>query len=153
MTYIPYVEFDPHPFARGGSVAICSVSFMHIIQAILLFFLPAAGDATNMKAFLIFLKTVHVGLESTSVILIVTAILALFAALMRLGWIRLALFLPQHFILGIMTIGGLYAAYIGSYLDGTVMQWEHIFTDQLPLTILFIVHSSAIIRRARDPNG
>lgn len=151
MTHIIDLRLDPHPFNRGGSIAILSVSIMHIVQSCLLFLFPAAGHATNLKAFLIFLHIAKIDFGSD--ILFITAILALIGTLFHLGWIRLALFIPQHFILGVMTLGGMYAAYRGQYLDGTIMQWEHIFTDQLPLLALFIVHSSAIIRRARDSNG
>ncbi len=153
MTFAPRWEFDPHPFLRGGSVAIVSVSVMHIIQAMLWIWSPAAAHASNMRAFLILLETVGVHSRAGSVILVTMAVSAIVGATMRLGWGRIATFLPQHFILGVMTFGGLYASYLGHYLDGTVMEWEHILTDQMPLAALFIVHSSAIIRRARDPNG
>jgi hypothetical protein len=42
---------------------------------------------------------------------------------------------------------------IGPPLDGTVEPWEHIAADQTALLALFVIHTSAILRRARDPRG
>ena len=156
LTYIPRLKFDRQPFLRGGSFCIVSVSLMHFVQAILLFWSHHTGDATNMLAFLFFIKEICVDgiiFEIASFVFIFTSVLAICGTLLKLGWIRIVTLLPQHFILTIMTIGGLYASWIGTYLDGTKMQWEHILADQMPLVALFIVHSSAILRRVNDPNG
>lgn len=160
MKYIPKIEFDKHPFLRAGSFVIICISIMQIIQGILRLYSPYAGDATNIKALLMFLKNIgidyiYLGLsyEIKPWILVIAGVLGLFGTLLRLGWIRIASFIPQHFILGTMAIGAIYAAYIGQYLDGTPMHWEHILTDQIPVIALFLVHSNAIIRRVNDPNG
>jgi hypothetical protein len=145
---------DPHPFARGGSVAICTVSLMHVVQSLMISVWPASGNATPLRALLYVSE--GFGIDSDWVVvtlLILSALLGLTGALLRLGYIRLMMFVPQHFFLGVMAIGGLYAAWEGQYLDGTVMPWSHILSDQMPVTVLFLVHSSAILRRARDPNG
>ncbi len=147
------LELDPHPFSRGGSAAICAVSGMHFLQAVLLLSTTTAGNATPLRGFLYFLWAFDVGLWTAPWFLVAAATLGLIGALFRLGWIRLAVFLPQHFFLGIMAGGGMYAAWQGVYLDGTPMSWAHILTDQVPVSVLFFVYSSAIVRRARDPNG
>lgn len=154
MTFTPELRFDPHPFARGGSFAICSVSAMHIVQALLILYSPLAINATGLAA--LFYAFTSIGCRSLNVLsgtMVVTAVLSLMGAICCLGWIRLMIFLPQHFLLGIMAIGGMVAAFHGSYLDGTVKPWEHIAADQFPMLTLFAIHSSAIVRRARDPNG
>lgn len=145
-------QLDLHPFARGGSVAIVAISLMHITQATLWMLFPAASNATCMMALLITFRAIHEA-RILPTIMIVTAVLALVGAVSRIGWLRLVIFLPQHFMLGVMAVGGLGAAVLGMYLDGTVKQWSHILSDQLPLVALFAIHTSAIIRRARDPNG
>jgi hypothetical protein len=154
MTRRLLATLDPHPFARGGSVAICAVSVMHLIQAGLLLWSPAAGNATGMRALLTVLDAAGGGsAEGAAPAMVIAALLAAAGALLRLGWVRLLIFVPQHLVLGVMALGGLYAASRGAYLDGTVIGWEHILADQLPLAALFVVHSSAILRRAWDPNG
>lgn len=153
MPYRVRLERDPHPFARGGSFAICAVSVMHAAQAGLLFWTHAGGDSTPVRALLFILWTFGIGPRVAIPILITTSALAMLGAMCRLGWVRLLVFVPQHFCLGVMAFGGLYAASRGSYLDGVVMPWGHILTDQLPISALFAVHTSAIVRRARDPNG
>lgn len=147
------LEHDPHPLVRGGSIVICTVSTMHILQASLLAYSHVAGNATPLWGLLYVLRNFGVSEAAAVPVIITTAALALGGTLLRLGWIRLALFFPQHFFLGVMALAGLYAASRGSYLDGTVISWVHILTDQLPVTALFIIHTSAIMRRAWDPDG
>lgn len=144
------IEFDPHPFIRGGSVCIVSVSVMHILQGFMLMQFPATGRATDV---IMFLTVFHASKIGAELLLISGGFLGFFGAVLRLGFIRLMLFLPQHFFLGIMALGALVAVIQGSYLDGVIMEPSHILADQLPIFALFIVHSSAIIRRSRAPNG
>lgn len=149
------LKLDPHPFSRGGSIAIISICAMHIMQASLLLYSPAAGNATSMKALLLTILALGIpgNDRALSYTMIITALLALYGAMFRVGKIRLAVFIPQHLMLGVMAIGGLWAAAHGAYLDGTAMPWVHILADQLGIVALFVVHTSAIIRRAQDPNG
>jgi hypothetical protein len=148
-------EFDPHPFARGGSFAIFATSAMHLYQLFLMIASPASIKATCLYALV---SVFHLFVRNDNMIvlyilLVASASLSLTGALFRLGWARLLIFLPQHFVLGIMAYGGLIAALEGRYLDGTVMDWSHISADQVGFICLFVVHSSAIVRRCRDPNG
>ena len=144
------IEFDPHPFIRDGSVCIVSVSVMHILRGFMLMQFPATGRATDV---IMFLTVFHASKIGAELLLISGGFLGFFGAVLRLGFIRLMLFLPQHFFLGIMALGALVAVIQGSYLDGVIMEPSHILADQLPIFALFIVHSSAIIRRSRAPNG
>lgn len=160
LTFVPNIKVAPHPLARAGSIAICTVSTMHIVQASLLLHNTSTGNATSVDALIWGVRAIghsmhctRISSESIAIIMICSAIIALMASTLRLGWVRLTLFLPQHCILGIMTIGGLWAAYLGSYLDHTAKPWEHILADQITLLALFVIHTSAILRRARDPNG
>jgi hypothetical protein len=153
MTYRVTFAVDPHPFSRGGSVAICAVSALHLFQAFMLVWVHSAGNATPLRALLFVFWQFGVGLWLAIPLLSITATSALVATTFRLGWVRLFMLAPQHLFLGIMAAGGLYAAYRGTYLDGTVIPWGHILVDQLPVTALWVIHTSAILRRAWDPNG
>lgn len=148
-------KLDPHPFARGGSVAIVSVSVVHLVDTLWMLIFPVSRDATCMSAIISVMHAVApwLGINGLAVFMAISAVVALMGAFCRLGFIRLAAFLPQHLFLGMMTAGGLYAAKAGAYLDGTVMAGAHVFTDQNMYIAMFVVHSSAILRRARDPNG
>ena len=137
-------------FGKKGSAVICVVSWMHIIQAGLYLENQVAGNATCMRAIVFVFETFGISLGLLVPLFLITAILAMVGALANLGWGRLMIFMPQHFFLGVMAIGGIFASMAGHYLDGTVVQWQHILTDQLPMVALFVVHSSSIIRRARE---
>jgi hypothetical protein len=129
---------------------------MHIAQAGLLLHSSSAGGATNLMSLQIVFSALGshgYGGRLVAAIMISAAILALIGALFRLGRIRLLLFMPQLFCLGVMAIGGLSAAWSGAYLDHTPMPWDHILADQLPSGILFGIYWNAIIWRGREPNG
>jgi hypothetical protein len=153
MPFRVRLSLDPHPFSRGGSVAICAVSLLHFIQATLYLYSDVAGNATPLRGLLYVFWAFGIAPKLAIPILMVSAMLGLVGALCRLGWIRLAIFLPQHLCLGIMAGGGVFAAWQGAYLDGTALPWVHILVDQIPVSAIFLVHTSAIVRRARDPNG
>lgn len=133
---------------------------MHVVQASLMMYSLTTGDATCMTAMLLTIAQVakwlgtpdHYSQELT-ILLFVTATLAMVGVLFRLGRIRLAIFLPQNVVLGVMMVGGICAAWQGAYLDGTVIPWPHILADQLWTAILLLVHTRAIVKRAQDPNG
>lgn len=148
-------ELDPYPFSRGGSVVIVVIALMHVYQAGLLHWWPSAIHATNLTAVSMAFRFLHLanGIVCLQIIMYTAAALAVIGAFFRLGWIRVAIFIPQHLILGAMAWGGLLAAYQGHYLDGTQVSWAHITADQAGYVALFLMHSSAIIRRCQDPNG
>jgi hypothetical protein len=127
---------------------------MSVIQAALLVLRPMSGNATAVKALQVALDYL-VGSHPNVVaaIMVACATLAMAAALLRIGRARLAMFAPQQFLLFAMAAGGLVAAWNGAYLDGTVIDWSHILSDQLVTAGLFAIHWNQTVRRSRDPNG
>lgn len=126
---------------------------MHLCQAFLMLLYPSAAGATPTLALL---STLHAlyrpdGPHLMSAIMMATADLALVGAMFPVGRWRLAMLLPQHLILGIMALGGWLAVSQGAYLDGTVIPWPHILVDQVTVTAIWVMHSNAILRRARAP--
>ena len=135
-------------------------------MAALLLQQPLAGNATPLTALLVAFRALHApdGTTFVALCMICSALLGLIGAVMRLGWLRLALFMPQALILGFSAWGGFLATIHDHYLDGTAhypagppfygieIPWQHISADQMGLFALFVVHSSAIIRRCWDPS-
>lgn len=136
-------------------MAIVAIALMHVYQSWLMYKNVAALGATNLTAVLLAFRFNHLanGMAYMQLMMCAAAALALFGAFCRLGWVRIVIFIPQHLILGAMAWGGVYAAHVGHYLDKTPMAWSHISADQFGYVALFVVHSSAIVRRCRDPNG
>lgn len=155
----PKFGVDPHPFDRHGTFPICVISAIHIIEAGLLAFWPVAANATPIASLIYFFAVVgtYIGLPDLirwlPTIMCLSAAIAIIAALFRLGPMRLALFAPQNILLGVMSIGGLIAAYLNHYLDMTPKPWPHILADQIGFSALFAIHCWAMVRRSRDPHG
>lgn len=144
--------FPSSPFTRNGAVAICAVSLMHIVQGVLILSSASAVNATPTTALLVVFHAADSpdGARFMAIIVLLSAFTALAGTLLRVGWVRLATLMPQHFFLGIMAFGGMWAALHSAYLDGTARPWQHIATDQIGLVALFAIHSYAILRRAQD---
>lgn len=156
------MTFDPRPFSRGGSVAIVSVSVVHIYLATLLLFQPLTANATNVRALVMGFKAIHPpgGVGFMAAILVLSALSAMVGALFKLGYVRVLTFLPQCVFLGFSAAGGQIAAWLDHYLDGTgfypdgsAIPWQHISADQVGYAALFVVYASAILRRCWEPNS
>jgi hypothetical protein len=159
--YVPHLEVDPQPFARGGSVAIVVVSLIDAYQACLMLANPMTARATNLTALVLGFGAIHApgGLYFIAAVMIASAALALVGAIVRLGVIRVLLFCPQLILLGATAYGGQWAALHGHYLDGTAhypnglsIPWQHISADQIAWLGLFFVYASAVARRCWEPN-
>lgn len=155
-TFQQYVKrrMVEQPLCFPGSINILLISSMHIMQAALISASANAANATGLLAVMniFFYFKINSALVVAAVLL-TTALVAAAGALMRFGRGRIFLFLPQHFLLGTMAIGGIAAMMRGAYLDGTVIPWPHIAADQITMTILFAIHSIAIFRRSRFFDG
>lgn len=149
------ISFDRRFFARGGSVAIISVSAMHLYQAGLMLVWASAAGATPILEIIQAANRVGLphGTRFVAVCLIGSALLALFGVACRLGRVRVLLLALQHLLVGIMAYGGIRASLLGRYLDGTTIPWPHIAADQAGLLALFAIHTGAILRRCWDPDG
>lgn len=147
-------SLDPHPFWRAGTGPILVVCAMQIVEAGMLLGFPPAVGATPLLAMLISLQVMGLGsVHGLAICLLIGAALAVVGAIFRIGCARLAILMPQNFLLGVMAFGGIVAAAHGRYLDGTTIPGVHIFADQLGMLALLVIHSVAIIDRSRDPDG
>jgi hypothetical protein len=64
------------------------------------------------------------------------------------SWLLLLALTPQQLVLLISAVGGIHAAAAGHYADGTVRPWQFIVTDQLPVILLAIIYTVAVLRLA-----
>lgn len=145
---------DRRPFDRAGTLTILSVSLLHLYQGGMLLTQAHAVTATPLLALRDVLDGIGLHTHDTlGALLLATALVALAGAFHKIGWPRILFFVPQHFVLGVMALGGVWATFLGHYLDGTVIPWQHISADQAPMTALFLAHTAAILRRCWDPSG
>lgn len=155
MIPLPAPRLSPKPLSRNGAFTIITVSTMHIVQAVIVLFNAQAARATPLMSLVQLMHKIYPpdGTHLLALVMCLSAVMAFLGAVLSMDGMRLSLFLPQNFILGVMAFGGLQATLDHQYLDGTVIPWAHIFVDQLGMTVLFVIHSGAILRRAEDPHG
>lgn len=150
------MRLDPQPFSRQGTATIVIVAGLLLAHAGLVLVSLNAASATNLQSVVMIFRQIGLsgGVQPLLVSVLVAAILmALAGALLRLGWVRLCLLMPIHFLLGTMAWGSILTVYRGSYLDGTVIPWQHIAADQSSYPALFLIYTFAILRRSSDPDG
>lgn len=148
-------KIDRHPFLSMGSRTIAGVSVWHAMQAGAMLLWPSAAKATCAISVVRSLKLLDVpdGHIFAAFAMIAVAAAAMSGVVFQHGRIRLLLFIPQQFVVGLMAGGGAWAMWMGRYLDGTPIPSPHIFVDQGVWVLLFLLHWDAITRRARIPNA
>lgn len=147
---IAFIEDHIHAILFSGTLTILTVSAIHFMQAVAIVLDQSSVAATAtlaLKNALMILGTHH-NRWILAAMLVVSSSMATFAAIRPVGKARIFLLIAQHLFLGMMTVGCIYAVILGRYLDGTVVPRMHIWTDQLPVIVLFIFHTIAIILRS-----
>ena len=130
------------------------VSLLHLAWAVLLAVSPQAGHPTPIQP----VQAVCGGRAGAIAALTASAVLALTAAVLhrrkvivatiRERLLALAL-IPQQFLLLVSAGGGVTAAALGHYADGTVRPWEFILGDQLPVILVAFLYTTAILALGR----
>lgn len=145
------IKVDAPSFRRMSSQIIFCASLIHVFQAGMMLMFSTASGATPLKALVGIVNYLHLGGDaSVAVVMFTTALMAIAGAGLYLGPIRLGLFfVPQQFILSIQAFGGIWASAVGHYLDGTVIPSPHIWTDQVYVAGLSVLHCLAALRRSQ----
>ena len=142
-------------WTRPGTQDITVICALHLYQLTVMFFRPAASNSTCIRALFDILR-LFVSEDGTEYIygfVYGAILLALLGSYGKLGWVRLALLVPQQMVLAGMAYGGIWATIHGRYLDGTVVPSAHISVDQSGYVALCAMHFLAILRRAKVRNG
>lgn len=128
---------------------ILMVSFLHLTWAALLLSSASAAHSTPVGAVI----TVLHSRSAAVVALAGTGLLALLAAWfhenplhrsMRPRYLALLL-VPQQILLIMSAAGGISAAINGHYADGVARPWQFILGDQLPVILVALLYTTAIL--------
>ena len=84
--------------------------------------------------------------------LITVAIMAAASIFIQSRIWRTAMMLPQQFILGVSAMGALEAMYNSTFADGVWRPRAFLIADQIPVVLIAVFHTIAIIRSARNKN-
>lgn len=136
---------------------ILMVSFLHLTWAALLLWTPAAAHSTPVAAVI----SVFHSRAGAVAALAGTGVLALVAAWFHQNPTRIAThprylalaLIPQQVLLFMSAAGGITAAIRGHYADGVARPWQFIIGDQLPVILVALLYTTAILiaGRARRP--
>ena len=127
---------------RDAPLIVWGATILHVIIGSLLLLYPDAGKSTGPAAVVDLFTITPAG-----IIMLASSVLAVAAIVLRRGGNRLhlALVLPQQALLYIAAFGGLAAVLEGEYADGVTRPYEFILTDQLPIMLLALLHTLAVV--------
>jgi hypothetical protein len=137
----------------NGAAVIAIVLGMHITQAVILLLDSHAVGGIALAAMLAVASSAGVaGAHMLGVIMLGFAGCTI-VGVTRPGlhpiW-RLALMLPQQALLTIAAWGAVEAIWRSAYADGVLRSAGFILADQLPLLVILMTHTVAIVRRSKD---
>ena len=132
-------------------------SLMFVAWSVLLIWLPAAVLATPVSP----LASLFGSRALVIAVLLAAALLAQSAIVLhrfpqrRLipAWLLILALSPQQLLLLISAFGGIRAAVDGHYADGTVRPWQFIVADQLPVILLALIYTAAMLAAGRVQEG
>jgi hypothetical protein len=127
---------------RDAPLIVWGAIFLHIVIGVLVLTDEAAGRSTGPAEVVQWL-----GATGGAVAMLSASALALTSVFLRRApnWTRLVLLLPQQLLLYVAAWGGLHAVVNGHYADGVDRPYQFILTDQLPLMLLAVIHTLAVI--------
>jgi hypothetical protein len=142
----PIQEVDSKLWLLVTYSVIPIVAVMHMIQGLIMFFSDESIGATPLSELLYIFNSRFI----VSELLILGVPLTLFAVfwphLSR--FYRFLLMLPQQTFVTVSAFGAIQAMLLGSYADGTIRSSWFIVGDQIPIVMLAVAHSVAVITRA-----
>ena len=127
----------------GGSLIILYAVILHFSWGVLLLLDDSAGWATAVHSVLVWLGPSY----ATAAIMFVVAIGAAAGLHRRLAhslW-GVGLMLPQQIVLITSAAGAIQAMALSSFADGVVRPAAFIIADQLPVVLVAIAHTVAIV--------
>ena len=133
-----------------GRLFIWYVITVHLIWGMsLLLPIPDPRTATMGPLLLAY------GRYGAAAALMLTALPSMFALLFvhNRPMLRFALAMPQQLLVIQSALGALNSIIAGTYFDGTVVTSSHIFVDQLPVLMVAMFHTLAIIITALQSDG
>jgi hypothetical protein len=138
---------------HASTLTLLSVAALHLYQGAMSLAFESAMGATQLLAVRDVLQAygLSAGHIAVGMILVISALMSAVGAAYRIGRARMLLFVPQHFLLGVMTGGGVWATVAGHYLDRTVIPWQHISVGEAPTAALLLAHTAAVLYRCWSP--
>lgn len=122
-------------------ISITIACVMHLIWAVGLGIEPGSINATGLHAVLVLARSP----EMAAFIFASVATLAMFGVAFHHPGLRVALILPQQGVLWFSVIGATNAMYLGQFADGVQRAHWFLIVDQIPVVLIAIGHTAALL--------
>lgn len=120
------------------------ISILHFLWGIIVLLYPESYNTTPI----FFIGEFLGGRYITGICLLITGTLA-FIGMLRSPYSQkhVAFFIPQQMFITIAAYGVIVTSIMGTYADGVLRPRMFILADQLPIIIMFLLHSFAFARK------
>lgn len=130
-------------------ISICVACLMHMIWSIGLVFDHDAIHATGLQTVLVIARE-----PIWAAFLFGTvAFLAFLGIVVHQTWVRVILILPQQVVLWFSVVGAGHAMYLGQFADGTIRSHWFLIVDQVPVILIAMGHTAALLMLAERGDG
>lgn len=134
----------------AGSIGLIGLAIiMHLVWAGVLSFDADAINATGPHALLLIARRPDIAAG----VLFTVAVLAIVGCSIEERVPRIVLLLPQQVILWFSLIGAANAMWMGQFADGTVRSSGFLVVDQIPVVLVALGHTAALLWIARGEHG
>lgn len=129
-------------------ISICVACVMHAIWAIGLALEPSSINATGLFTVMIIANDPL----AAAAIYGAVATLAILGVMSSRTELRVILITPQQVILWFSVVGAIHAMYLGQYADGVQRAHWFLIVDQIPVVLVSIGHTAALLLIAERRN-
>ncbi len=122
---------------------------MHFIWTAGLLIEPSAIHATGLHTMLI----ISQNSAAAAAIFGASAVLACAGLAIRRRWLRVTLLLPQQAALWVSVVGAMNAMALGMFADGVFRTHWFLIVDQIPVVLIALGHTAALLLIAETDYG
>lgn len=126
-------------------ISVCLAIAMHLVWSIGIFLDVTAVNSTATHTMLL-----AVGPLTAGIIFGAVALIALAGLIVDHAMVRFVMLLPQQMVLWFSLVGATHAMVIGTFADGTVRTPAFLIVDQIPVVLIALGHTAAMLLIARE---
>jgi hypothetical protein len=131
-------------------LSICIAIGMHFIWSIAIGIDPEAVDATAVHTML---SVPGINYALAAMIFGAVATMAAIGMVLRGTKARVLFILPQQMVLWFSFVGVTHAMWLGAFADGVVRSHWFLIVDQVPVVLITLGHTAALLLLASDGRG
>jgi hypothetical protein len=122
-------------------ITVCITIALHVIWAVSLVIDPTAINATGLRTMLLVARDT----DMAAAIFAAVAVAATVGLISKGRFLRVLLILPQQAVLWFSVMGAINAMWLGQFADGVQRSHWFLIVDQMPVVLIALGHTLALL--------